>query len=189
VRHAALSFVEGTRTTWRAQELATWCRDHLLASGYLSPWNATTGLIITEGQARLEIPLRGDVTTPLFDVPSTKWLLSTARERVLAGLSQLLATPADDRFVRAAVYTGRVRRVTEGRSSSWRPCLREGELLSCWVLGLFAADVLAQREVYDELFGICEVCGAVSIRVAAERRRCAAHATASRSSRQKIRNT
>ena len=183
-REAALSFVEGTRGGWRASDLVSWCRTCLLEPGYLTPWNASSGrLLVTEGAARLEIPIAASHGEELaLDVPSTKWMLSTARERVLAGLGQLMTTPPDDRFVRAAVYTGRVRRVSDGRTSSWRPVLGEGELLSYWVLALFAADALAHREVYDELLGICEVCGAVSLRVSSQRRRCAQHGPASRSS-------
>lgn len=183
-REAALAFVEGTRSSWRAADLVAWCRTHLLGAGYLTPWNPTSGrLLVTEGSARLEIPTTSPgAATMGLDIPSTKWMLTTAREKVLAGLGQLLAVPADDRFVRAAVYTGRARRVTEGRTAMWRPVLGEGELLSNWVLALFAADALSHREVYDELLGICEVCGAVSLRLAPQRRRCTQHAAVTRSS-------
>ena len=175
-RDAALAFVEGTRGAWRASDLVAWCRTHLLEPGYLTLWNAGSGrLLITEGAARLEVPIEAGGSELSLDVPSTKWMLATARDRVIAGLGQLLTIPADDRFVRAAVYTGRVRRVSDGRASSWRPVLGEGELLSYWVLALFAADALAHREVYDELLGICEVCGAVSLRVSSQRRRCPQH--------------
>lgn len=175
-RDAALAFVEGTRSSWRAADLVAWCRAELLDPGYLTPWDASKGrLLITEGAARLDVPTTAAASNVALDVPSTKWMLATARDRVLAGLSQLMATPGDDRFVRAAVYTGRVRRVSDGRAASWRPVLGEGELLSTWVLALFAADALAHREVYDELLGICEVCGAVSLRVSTQRRRCPQH--------------
>jgi hypothetical protein len=173
-REAALAFMDGTRTGWRATHLSTWCKK-LKDGGHLTPWDAPGGkLLVTEGNVRQELSLDGSVA--VLDLPSTKQLITTARERVLAGIGTLLTTPPDDRFVRAAVYAGRARRMTLGGASTWVPVLREGELLSQWVLALFAVDALAHREVYDELLGVCEMCGAVSLRVAGQRRRCHQHA-------------
>ena len=172
-REAALDFMDGTRLGWRASHLATWCKA-LRDAGQLTPWDHTTGrLLVTEGNVRQELALSSSVA--MLDLPSTKALLTTARERVLTGLGTLLTTPPDDRFVRAAVYAGRARRTSKNGVATWVPVLREGELLSQWVLALFAVDALAHREVYDELLGICELCGSVSLRVATQRRRCPQH--------------
>jgi hypothetical protein len=103
-------------------------------------------------------------------------IAATARARVSAALFGLIHVPPDDRFLAAAIYGGRVARVSVDRDSGWRPCLVGNERLSDIVLALFAADVLQHRDDYDQQLCVCEICGHLSFdREAETRTRCVEH--------------
>jgi hypothetical protein len=125
-------------------------------------------------------------TVPLQDGSSDAWvaarqaravrIAATARTRVSASLFGLIQIPADDRFLSAAIYGGRVARVSVDRDSGWRPSLVGNERLSDIVLALFAADVLQNRDDYDQQLCVCEICGHLSFdREAETRTRCVEH--------------
>ena len=47
-------------------------------------------------------------------------------------------------------------------AASWEPRLGEGQTLSDWILALFAADAMADREAYDTHLAICDECSFVT---------------------------
>jgi hypothetical protein len=101
-------------------------------------------------------------------------IVRAARLRVSLSLQGLLGTPADDRFLTAAIFAGRV-----DRSAQWRPTLKGTERLSDIVLALFAADILMHRDEWDASLCICSICGHIALsRTAPSRTRCAQHALA-----------
>ena len=103
-------------------------------------------------------------------------IASTARARVAVQLGGLLATPVDDRFLAAAIFAGRVQRVSMDHHASWRAQPVADERLSDLVLSLFAADVLTNREDYERELCVCEVCGRVRFaKDPAARTRCSQH--------------
>ena len=85
-------------------------------------------------------------------------LASTARTRVISSLRGLIAAPTDDRFLRAGIFLGRVRR-EEGR---WVARPEPTAPLSCIVLSLFSVSILSDRSFYDRQLCICDTCGRVS---------------------------
>jgi hypothetical protein len=106
-------------------------------------------------------------------------LLSVARNTVLATLRGFIDKPSDDRFVTAALFSGRVRRAhgpspragnPGGSVSRWIPRPDPDGPLSALVLSLFVVDMLTHREVYDRALCVCDVCGRVSFREGVPRR-------------------
>ena len=85
-------------------------------------------------------------------------LVTAAREAVVKSLRSFLA--GDDRFLQAALFSGRVRR--DAGAAGWVARPREADALSDIVLSLFAADILAHREFHDQALCVCEVCGRAS---------------------------
>lgn len=176
-RDAALEFMDGALGGWDGHQFVDWCRRRLLGRGLLSMADPISGRLATveEGAGRVVIP-----TSPYADIdpiylPYARRLVEVARGRVVSALSGFLRSPLDDRFVSAAIYAGRVRRVRAGDAVTWQPSLREGEPVSHWVLALFAVDALGAREDYDQKLSLCESCGAVSFAPDRQRRRCPAH--------------
>jgi hypothetical protein len=150
-----LTFMEGVASGWGAGELRDWFGTfskvlHLsaLPKAVSEP---AVGSIALDAKTRLA----GTRVATLNELPE---LLARTRERVAAALRGLLASPVDDRFLQAAIFSGRVRR----ESSVWIAAPAETHLLADIVLGLFAADVLSHREFYEEHLCVCAACGAVS---------------------------
>jgi hypothetical protein len=81
-----------------------------------------------------------------------------ARWQVILAMRGLLSAPADDRFLNAAIFAGRVVR----DQGNWRVEVRDGDVLSDIVLALFVADVLGNREFHEEKLCVCDVCGRLS---------------------------
>lgn len=116
------------------------------------------------------IVLGGAQTT----APELTRVISTARSRVVAALRGYIGTPPDDRFLRAAIFLGRVRR----QDSQWVPRPEPTAPLSGIVLSLFASAILSERSFYDNNLCVCDTCGRVSFDAAPARRRtCANHTT------------
>jgi hypothetical protein len=95
---------------------------------------------------------------------SLEELIHKARGRIIAALRGLIAPVADDRFLNAAIYGGRVRRAAVGGRPVWVASPREIDFLGDIVLSLLAADILLDREFYRAHLCICEVCGRVSFK-------------------------
>jgi hypothetical protein len=87
-------------------------------------------------------------------------------------LRGLLSKPCDDRFLHAAIFSGRVRR----DQARWILGARDGDALHDVVLGLFAVDVLSHREFHQQNLCVCDTCGRISYNPAATTRAgCAEH--------------
>lgn len=130
-------------------ELRRWIDEHLVSTMVMPPPDA-----VREPQAgslRLDPPSR-----PGVDVAPA--VLRMARARVVGELGGLAGSQRDDRFIRAAIHAGRVRR--EG--AAWRPNPATGDTLSDIVLCLFAAAVLSEPQAYQQRFCLCDTCGRVS---------------------------
>ena len=103
-------------------------------------------------------------------------MLAAARARILSALRGLRALPPDDRFLSAAIFSGRVRRQSAAARSEWAARPELTAPLSAMVLSLFAVDILTHREQYDRELCLCEVCGRLWFDPEAEMRtRCADH--------------
>ncbi|MFT3767415.1 MAG: hypothetical protein QM820_18335 [Minicystis sp.] len=99
-------------------------------------------------------------------------IAATARTRVVGALRGLIGAPPDDRFLRAAIFLGRVRR----QDSHWIARPEPTAPLSGIVLSLFAVAILSERTYYDHHLCVCDTCGRVSFDpTPAMRRTCAAH--------------
>jgi hypothetical protein len=168
---AGLAFLEGSRNpSWDAAGLRAWFDEHLVKTGAMM-----TPVVVTELSAGT-VALHGSSSQGLASHSRLPRVLTAARSRVLASLRGLLASPTDDRFLMAAIFTGRVRRVRVEKSNRWVVRPEPMATLSSVVLSLFAADVLGHREIYDRSLCICEVCDRVTFDTSlAQRTSCAAH--------------
>jgi hypothetical protein len=174
-REAGLAFVNGASGGWIASDLSSWSQKHLLAPRFFTPKRPELGVYMVEetGAGRLALPVNVGEHPDRAATSNAMRIVAAAHERVLATLRGLLATPPDDRFLNAALYTGRVQR---GRGGVWSPSLDEGGNLSQWVLALFAADALHDRAPYDTVLGVCDACNAVGFAWRSRsRNRCPSH--------------
>lgn len=151
---AGLGFIEGA-TSWSARGLLDWFRMYGAVMGRHSPpaWvtDAAVGTLALVPGAKVS----GDNIARPDDLPK---LLAMSRWRVVVTLRGLLASPADDRFLHAAIFSERVRR----ERSNWLVRTRDTDLLCDVVLALFAADVLSHREFHERNLCVCDVCGRLS---------------------------
>lgn len=152
---AGLTFVEGATSGWTARDLLLWFGAHAPLFGWLGPPTSVTDASV--GTVALQPVLRvaSERMARVEDLPK---LLAMARYKVVFTLRGLFT--GDDRFLKGAIFAGRVRR--DSKASEWlaRPC--ETDLLSDIILSLFAADILAYREFHDASLCVCDVCGRIS---------------------------
>jgi hypothetical protein len=156
---AGVAFVEGVGAGWGRAELSAWIEEHLVAPGrMLRPATMSEAIV---GAIALDpaTSATGPRVATLAELPK---LLAVARSRVVVALRAFVATPPDDRFLKAALFAGRVERVRVGNNNVWLARPREQDHLGDVVLSLFAADVLMQREFHEQNLCVCEVCGRVS---------------------------
>jgi hypothetical protein len=132
--------------------LDAWFEEHIVSPGFMP--RLTVVLEPPAGTVSLR-PGVGAVTRAAADLPR---VLSTARLRVVDALRGLISTPSDDRFLRAAIFLGRVRR-EEGH---WVAKPEPTAPLSGIVLSMFAVSVLSERAFYDRQLCVCDTCGRVS---------------------------
>jgi len=152
---AALTFVEGSTTGWGSADLIDWFKTYAAALSRVTPPPSVTDAVVGTITLLPGIKLAGDKVARVDDLPK---LLAMTRWRVVVTVRGLLAAPCDDRFLQAAIYGDRVRR----ERSAWVAQPRDADLLSDVVLSLFAADILCQREFYEQNLCVCDVCGRVS---------------------------
>ena len=136
---AGLTFVEAA-TGWGAADLARWFTAHARLLGRDEP----PARSIRSGHAGLDAQLPRE--------------LAMVRWQVILTLRGLLACPADDRFLHAAIFAERVRR----GQGAWRVEAQAGDSLTEIVLALFAVDVLTHREFHEQKLCVCDVCGRIS---------------------------
>lgn len=162
-----LTFVEGAQQ-WGERDLVSWFEDYFVAPKRMPAPVAVSDAVI--GTIAI-----GGVNSASPD--SGKWLresgprsaraaelpklLAMARSRVVITLRGFISSPVDDRFLQAAIFAERVRR-NPGKKASWIAQPKPADLLSNIVLSLFCADVLMNREFYEQKLCVCDICGRVS---------------------------
>jgi hypothetical protein len=169
---AGLSFIErvGSKRLGR-DTLDLWIDQNLVSPGYvfrpLRIFEPIFGSLPTDKGCSPFLP-----ETPPTD--ETSALLVRARARVIGHLRGLLRTPAEDRFLSAAIFSGRVRRQLIGQTMTWVPRPRGHDAFSDIITSLFVSDILSRREFYVQNLCICQYCGRVRFdaAVAIERDRC-----------------
>jgi hypothetical protein len=144
---AGLGFIEGVATGARHEDILRW-----LASA--APRFAWPGPPLSVGEPNVGAFLLATAAASA----ALPQLAVAARDAVVRTLRAFLA--GDDRFLQAAIFTGRVRR--DSVTSTWVARPREADALSDVVLSLFVADILAYRAFYDQTLCVCEACGRVS---------------------------
>jgi hypothetical protein len=161
-QRAGLAFLEAVATgRCGREELRVWIEHNLVRTGYIParPW-------------RIQEPLFGalpedkNCSAFLPEIPpsdETVAIVVRARARVVSQLRGFIAQPCDDRFLSAAIFAGRVRRVVAGQSMMWVPRPRSHDALSDIVLSLFVADILRRREHYTAMLCVCDECGRVRL--------------------------
>lgn len=168
---AGQAFLEGSNNpAWGVAGLRAWFAEHLAASG----WMMTPVLVSEPGAG--SVALHGSSAHGIASHGNLPQILLAARARVLSALRGLSAFASEDRFLSAAIFSGRVRRMRVGGASQWVIRPEPNATLSDIVLAVFAADVLSNREIYDSGLCVCEVCSSVTFQEGAqERRRCPKH--------------
>jgi len=165
---AVIEFLEGPTSEWTLRDLGAWLQEHLV-----SPRLMKRPQVLREPDAT---PLRMDPR--MESEASLESLVAQARTRVLSAVRGLVAPQADDRFLNAAIYGGRVRRGAVNGKPAWVACPREIDFLSDMVLSLLAADVLVDRDYYHAHLGLCDACGRVTFREGTDPRPlCSEHRT------------
>lgn len=169
---AGLSFLEGVGSKRLGRDsLETWIDQNLVSPGYVSRplriFEPIFGALPTDKGCSPFLP-----ESPPPD--ETFALMVRARARVIGHLQGLLRTPAEDRFLNAAIFAGRVRRAVVGQTMGWIPRPRNNDALSDIITSLFVSDILGRREFYVQNLCICRTCGRVRFdaAVAIERDRC-----------------
>jgi hypothetical protein len=152
---AGLTFIEGATSGWMARELLLWFGANAELLGWPGP--PATISDVSVGTLALQRGVRVTAERVAHPQDLSK-LLAMARWQVVVTLRGLLS--GDDRFLKGAIFAGRVRR--DAKASAWLARPREAEPLSDIVISLFAADILAYREFHDQALCVCDVCGRVS---------------------------
>src|SRR5690348_16987953 len=102
---AGVTFLEVTESgQLDVAGLSSWFDEHVVATGTMPRLS-----VVLEPPAGT-ISLRPGVGAATRTATELPRVLSTARLRVVDALRGLIATPSDDRFLRAAIFLGRVRR-------------------------------------------------------------------------------
>lgn len=170
---AGLAFLEGSRNHhWGVAGLCDWFDEHLVKTGAMM-----TPIVVTEMSAGT-VALHGASSHGLASQSHLPKILIAARIRVLTALRGLLGSPTDDRFLTAAIFTGRIRRMRFDGANRWVVRPEPTATLSSTVLALFAIDVLSHREMYDRAFCVCDVCDRVTFEYTSlQRASCPDHRT------------
>jgi hypothetical protein len=155
---AGLAFLEVAQAEpVRGADLAAWFRRYLVASGTMT----MPGNVFEPGTGI--VPLGMGTSGPFANALDLRLsrIIGVSRIRVAVSLAGLLASPCDDRFLNAAVFTGRVERASVDGQQGWRATPKVTDRLSDIALALFAADALSHREEYESGLCVCDVCGQV----------------------------
>lgn len=147
---AGLAFLEGA-SRWARKDLIEWFCTYGDALGRQGPPLVVLDSIVGTASLEADGP---DSSRP----GKLSRLMALARWQVVLTLSGLLSTPADDRFLHAAIFSQRVERA----AGAWCARAGDGDALSDIVLSLFVVDILTHREFHEQNLCICAVCGRVS---------------------------
>jgi hypothetical protein len=165
---AGLAFLDGVASGgFGPGELRGWIEMHLVRPKRM----AWAGEIQEAGFGTITLHEGAVSLSALSNALRVQGLISMARKRVVIALRGLLGAPVDDRFLNAAIFSGRVQRSTQGQSASWAPQPKGSDTLSDIVLSLFAADILSHRETYERGLCVCDACGRVWFDPMTEERR------------------
>lgn len=155
----ALAFVEGIGAgSMGAREIRKWIDAYLVLSGRI------------ERPTHLTEPMAGTLLLDALVGPDSSSaraqldrILGRARARVVHALQGLLQTPPDEGFIQSAKDSGRVELV-EPNEGIWIARPKKNDALSDIVLGLFIADYLSNRTLYEQNLCVCSTCGRLSFR-------------------------
>jgi hypothetical protein len=157
---AALAFVEGIGVgSMGPREIRKWIDAYLVRAGRM------------ERPTRLTEPMAGTLLLDALTGPNATAsrsqldrILGRARSRVVRTLQGLLQTPPDESFIEAAKTARRVEPVDPNGTGMWIARSRRDDALSDIVLGLFVADILSNRTLYEQNLCVCKTCGRLSFR-------------------------
>ena len=147
--------------------LADWFEEHVIQSGAMP----RLSILLEPPAGSLALRSTGAaLERTKHDLPR---FIATARARVVGALRGLISAPSDDRFLRAAIFLGRVRR----QEGHWVARPEPTAPISGIVLSLFSVAVLSERNFYDTNLCVCDICGRVSFDPTPSMRRvCMTHA-------------
>lgn len=150
----ALQFMQVTTRPWEPHELRAWLAEHVIAPGWMRPPRAVREPG-AETVALHELDERPEEVAALTE---------GARRRVGSALLDFVAPDPDGAFLRAALYSARVRwSVTGvGDRAGWVPAPCGSDFLSDVVLSLFAAAILSGPDIYQRHMTVCARCGRVA---------------------------
>lgn len=168
---AGVTFIEETASgRMSVQDLHAWFQQHIVSTGLMPQ-----PVMVHEPMAG-SLPLHPSGALKGLADQNVQRVLFMARSRVVSALRGLIAQPADDRFLASAIFAGRVRRRRIIDTTQWVSRPEPTAPLSGIVLSLFAVDVLSNRDEYDRLLCVCDVCGRVSFQdMPVTRRHCPEH--------------
>jgi hypothetical protein len=163
---AGLAFLDASAVpSWGIEGLRDWFTQHLVEPGYMS-----APILVNEPSAG-SVTLHGSGAESLTSRSNLPRLLAAARIRIMSALRGLIASPADDRFLAAAIFAGRVRRRRVFGENRWVAQPEPTAPLSGIVLSLFAVDVLSHRDEYDRHLCVCDLCNRITFQESALRRK------------------
>ena len=136
---AVVELVDGASSDFDRNELARWFDEHLVARGVMH-----MPVVVTEPGAH---PVR--LEGPGVARDRVHELVAAASARVLVTVRGLRAARRDERFLGAAIFAGRVRRVRVEAGSRWVASPSVFDSLSDILLALLAVDVLTRPELYE----------------------------------------
>jgi hypothetical protein len=137
---AVVELVDGASVDFDRDALGRWFDEHLVARGVMH-----MPVVVTEPGAA---PVRLEGTDVARD--RVHELVAAASARVIVTVRGLRAARRDERFLVAAIFAGRVRRVRVEAGSRWMASPSVFDSLSDILLALLAVDVLARRELYEQ---------------------------------------
>lgn len=152
---AGLTYIEGATAGWMTRDVLLWFGANAELLGWPGPPASITDVALGTLALQPGVRVTAERMAHAQDLPK---LLAMARWQVVVTLRGLIS--GDDRFLKGAIFAGRVRR--DAKASAWLARPGEHEPLSDIITSLFAADILAYREFHDQTLCVCDVCGRVS---------------------------
>jgi hypothetical protein len=168
---AALSFIEGTGAgKWGVSELRLWLEEHLIGPGRMA--RPTSVREPPAGTSLLSASRPWELSREEMDsIAALPDILALARSRVVSTIEGFLSVRGDDRFLIRAIREGRVVRRRTGKDGAWGLRASTNAMLSDVVLGLFAVEILSDRERLERSLCVCEHCGRIWVEEDARSRR------------------
>ncbi|HRI65465.1 MAG TPA: hypothetical protein PK156_14555 [Polyangium sp.] len=156
---AALAFIEGVGVgSMGPREIRKWIDAYLVRPGRIDkPTHLTEPMA---GTLLLDALVGPDASTSRTQLDR---ILGRARSKVVRALQGLLQTPPDESFIQVAKDAARVELV-DPNDNLWVARPQRTDPLSDIVLGLFIADFLSNRTLYEQNLCVCSTCGRLSFR-------------------------